>query len=155
MANASLSRPPPALRPPSADKHSHLYTLHVRKDNTFDIKIDDEAVFSGSLFEDMEPPINPPKMIPDPEDEKPDDWVDEAQIPDPEATKPDDWDEDAPALIPDESAVKPEGWLDDAEEYIPDPEAEMPEVWDEEEDGDYEAPLVPNPACEEAPGCGE
>ena len=40
-------------------------------------------------------------------------------------------------------------------QYIVDPEAEMPEDWDEEEDGDYEAPLVPNPACEEAPGCGE
>jgi len=32
----------------------------------------------GSLFENMEPPINPPKEIPDPADIKPTDWVDEA-----------------------------------------------------------------------------
>ena len=37
---------------------------------------------------------------------------------------------------------------------IPDPEAEKPEEWDDEEDGDWIAPAVPNPKCEEAPGCG-
>jgi hypothetical protein len=46
--------------------------------------------------------------IDDPTDEKPKDWVDEAQIKDPDAVKPDDWDESAPATIPDEDAVKPE-----------------------------------------------
>ena len=34
-------------------------------------------------------------------------------------------------------------------------EAEQPEDWDEEEDGEWEPPKVPNPACETAPGCGE
>ena len=34
-------------------------------------------------------------------------------------------------------------------------EAEQPEDWDEEEDGEWEPPRVPNPACETAPGCGE
>ena len=57
---------------------------------------------------------------------------------------------------------------------IPDPEAEKPEEWDvgtricynssaylqaitlmqDEEDGDWIAPMVPNPRCEEAAGCG-
>lgn len=46
--------------------------------------------------------------IDDPEDEKPDDWVDEEEIDDPEATKPEDWDDDAPATIPDMDAAKPE-----------------------------------------------
>lgn len=31
--------------------------------------------------------MNPPKEIDDPEDKKPEDWVEEAKIPDPEATK--------------------------------------------------------------------
>ena len=34
-------------------------------------------------------------------------------------------------------------------------EAKQPEDWDDEEDGDWEAPQVPNPKCKEAPGCGE
>lgn len=140
---------------PKADKHSHLYTLIIRPDNTFDIKIDDASVASGNLLNDMEPPINPPEEIDDPEDEKPDDWVDEAQIADPEATKPEDWDEDAPATILDMDAEKPAGWLDDEVEYIPDPASEKPEEWDDEDDGEWEAPQVPNPKCEEAPGCGE
>lgn len=38
---------------------------------------------------------------------------------------------------------------------IPDPDAEKPEEWDDEEDGDWLAPTVPNPKCAEAPGCGE
>jgi hypothetical protein len=33
--------------------------------------------------------------------------------------------------------------------------AEKPEDWDEEEDGDWEAPRIPNPKCKDAPGCGE
>jgi len=36
---------------------------------------------------------------------------------------------------------------------IPNPKAEQPEDWDEEEDGDWEAPLIDNPAC--SVGCGE
>ena len=38
---------------------------------------------------------------------------------------------------------------------IPDPEAEKPEDWDDEEDGDWIAPQVPNPKCSEASGCGK
>jgi len=38
---------------------------------------------------------------------------------------------------------------------VPDPEAEKPEDWDDEEDGDWVAPQVPNPKCSEASGCGK
>lgn len=38
---------------------------------------------------------------------------------------------------------------------VPDPDAPKPEEWDDEEDGDWIAPTVTNPKCEEAPGCGE
>lgn len=37
---------------------------------------------------------------------------------------------------------------------IPDPKAKKPADWDTEIDGDWEAPLVPNPICEKAVGCG-
>ncbi|CAI9754173.1 unnamed protein product [Fraxinus pennsylvanica] len=66
--------------------------------------------------DDFEPPLIPPKTIPDPDDKKPEDWDERAKIPDPDAKKPDDWDEDAPLDIEDEGAVKPEGWLDDEPE---------------------------------------
>jgi hypothetical protein len=33
----------------------------------------------GSLFEDFQPPFNPPAEIDDPEDFKPADWVDEEE----------------------------------------------------------------------------
>jgi hypothetical protein len=36
---------------------------------------------------DFNPPVNPPKEIDDPEDKKPEDWVDAKRIPDPDATK--------------------------------------------------------------------
>jgi calnexin len=38
---------------------------------------------------------------------------------------------------------------------IPDPEAEKPEDWDDEEDGDWVAPTVPNPKCDDVSGCGK
>ena len=62
------------------DQFSHLYTLVVRPDNSFSIKVDNKVVKSGSLLESMEPPINPAKIIDDPDDKKPSDWVDDAEI---------------------------------------------------------------------------
>ena len=90
-------------------------------DNTFDVQFNGESKVNGSLLEDFNPAVNPPKEIDDPEDKKPEDWVDVKRIPDPDAVKPDDWDEDEPYEIPDEEAEKPEGWLDDEPETIPDP----------------------------------
>ncbi|KAL1973469.1 hypothetical protein VTN31DRAFT_6104 [Thermomyces dupontii] len=143
---------PPA---PRTDKLSHLYTLIVKPDQTFEILIDGAHARNGSLLDSFTPPVNPPKEIDDPKDKKPDDWVDEPKIPDPNAVKPDDWDEDAPYEIPDEDAVKPDDWLDDEPTMIPDPEAEKPEDWDDEEDGDWIPPMIPNPKCSEVSGCGE
>jgi calreticulin len=67
----------------------------------------------------------PKKMIKDPAQSKPADWVEEKMIPDPDA-------------------VKPAGY-DDIPAEIPDPEAEKPDDWDEEDDGAWEAPLIDNP----------
>ncbi|KAF1969044.1 calnexin-like protein [Bimuria novae-zelandiae CBS 107.79] len=136
-------------------KTTSLYTLIVKPDNSFEIKIDGESIRNGTLLEDFTPSVNPEKEIDDAEDKKPEDWVDEARIPDPEATKPEDWDEEAPFEIVDEEATKPEDWLEDEPSTIPDPEAEKPEDWDDEEDGDWVAPTVPNPKCDEVSGCGK
>jgi calnexin len=149
------AKSPPAIK---ADRNSHLYTLAVRPDNSFEIFIDQVSALKGDLLADLEPAINPPKDIDDPADSKPADWVDEEKIKDPEAKKPEDWDEDEPMEIPDAAAAKPAGWLDDAELKIPDPAAAKPEDWDEEEDGEFEAPIIDNPACVKGPGgagCGK
>lgn len=95
------------------DKHSHLYTLHVKKDGTFEVLIDMESVRSGKLEDEWDFLL--PKEIKDPNVSKPADWVDKKKIPDPEDKKPDGWDD-----IPKE---------------IPDPDAEKPDDWDDEEDG--------------------
>jgi len=105
-----------------SDEESHLYTLTVSPDNTYQVDIDGEKEHSGSLYEDFD--FLKPKEINDPEVSKPDDWVDETMIDDPEDTKPDDWVE---------------------EKQIVDPEAEQPEDWDEEMDGEWEAPTIDNP----------
>eukprot|EP00605_Chrysophyceae_sp_TOSAG23-4_P000851 GSChrysophyteH1.ASY1.ANO1.942.1 assembled CDS len=70
---------------------------------------------------------------------------------DKESIKPADW-VDNPT-IPDPQAVKPADWVDPT--FIPDPDAEKPEDWDEEEDGEWESPQVPNPLCTDiVSGCG-
>jgi len=136
------------------DGKTHLVGLIVRPDNTFEIQVDKVVVNSGNLLKDMEPPINPPKMVDDPEDIKPEDWDEREKITDDNAVKPDDWDEEAPKQILDPNAKKPDGWLDDEPELVADPAAAMPQDWDESEDGEWEAPQIPNPACK-AVGCGE
>ncbi|XP_053734992.1 calnexin isoform X1 [Synchiropus splendidus] len=147
-------KPDSDLRSYFTDKKTHLYTLVVNPDNSFEVLVDQTVVNSGSLLTDFSPPVNPPAEIEDPDDHKPDDWDERPKIQDPDAHKPEDWDEDAPAQILDEDAVKPDGWLDDEPEYIGDPDAVKPEDWDEDMDGEWEAPQIQNPACETAPGCG-
>ncbi|XP_049488123.1 calmegin [Panthera onca] len=135
------------------DRKTHLYTLVMNPDDTFEVLIDQIVVNQGSLLEDVVPPINPPKEIEDPSDKKPDEWDERAKIPDLSAVKPEDWDESEPAQIEDLSAVKPDGWLDDEPKFIPDPNAEKPDDWNEDMDGEWEAPRISNPACQI--GCGE
>merc|ERR1711933_121917 len=105
------------------DGTSHLYTLIVKPDNTVRVEIDQEKIYEGSIKEDWE--VLKPKEISDPEDKKPDDWVDDSMIDDPEDKKPDDWVE---------------------EKRIVDDDAKKPDDWDDEEDGEWEAPMKDNPA---------
>jgi len=106
-----------------SDEFTHLYTLIVRPDQSYEVLIDGESARSGKLVEDFD--FLPPKEILDPEVSKPSDWVDDKEIDDPEAVKPADWD-DIPAEISDPKAAKPDDW-------------------DAELDGDWEAPTIPNP----------
>merc|ERR1711988_1150150 len=71
---------------------SHLYRLIVKPDNTVLVEIDEEKIYEGSIKDDWE--VLKPKVIDDPEDKKPDDWVTEKRIVDAEAKKPDDWDDE-------------------------------------------------------------
>merc|ERR1712038_1922792 len=109
--------------PCETDKFSHLYTLVVRPDNTFEVFVDNKSVRSGKLEDEFD--FLEPKEIKDPDQSKPSDWVDTAKIPDP-------------------ADVKPEGY-DDIPEEIPDPDVSMPEDWDEEDDGEWEPPMIDNP----------
>jgi len=104
------------------DVFTHLYTLILNPDGTYEVLIDNEKAESGSLTDDWD--FLPPKMIKDPEQKKPDDWVDAAKIDDPEDSKPEDWE-------------KPE--------HIPDPDATKPEDWDDEMDGEWEPAMIDNP----------
>ncbi|XP_008841654.1 calmegin [Nannospalax galili] len=135
------------------DRKTHLYTLVLNPDDTFEILIDQKVVNKGSLLEDVAPPVNPPREIDDPNDKKPQEWDDRPKIPDPSAVKPEDWDETEPAQIQDSSAIKPDGWLDNEPTFIPNPNAQKPDDWNEDMDGEWEAPYMPNPACQI--GCGE
>jgi calnexin len=136
------------------DGKTHLFTLVVRPDNTFQMMIDTTEVNSGSLLTDMTPAIIPDKEIVDPTDKKPETWDDREKIEDPDASKPEDWDESEPKETPDSFASMPVGWLEDQPETIPDPSATRPDDWDDETDGEWEAPKIENSVCKEAPGCG-
>lgn len=104
------------------DVFTHLYTLIVRPDNTYEVKIDNKKVESGDLEADWD--FLAPKKIKDPEAKKPDDWDDREKIDDPEDSKPEDWDQP---------------------EHIPDPDAKKPDDWDDEMDGEWEPPMIDNP----------
>merc|ERR1711933_122180 len=101
---------------------SHLYRMVLKPDNTVRVDIDEE-IYEGSIKEDWE--LLKPKVIADPEDKKPSDWVEEAMMDDPSEKKPDDWVE---------------------EKRIVDPEAKKPDDWDDDEDGEWEPPMKDNPA---------
>merc|ERR1712196_366093 len=55
----------------------------------------------------------------------------------------DDWDFPKPT-IDDPEDKKPDGY-DDIPAQIPDPDATKPEDWDDEDDGEWEPPLIDNP----------
>ncbi|OLY84884.1 Calreticulin [Smittium mucronatum] len=105
------------------DQLSHQYTLWIKKDKTYEIRVDNSILRNGTLADDWS--MLPPKEIHDPKEVKPADWDDRK-------------------TIPDEKDVKPENY-DDIPKKIVDPAASKPAEWDDDMDGDWEAPLIDNP----------
>merc|ERR1719316_1743553 len=101
---------------------SHLYRMVLKPDNTVRVEIDEEKIYEGSVKDDWE--VLKPKKIDDPEDKKPGDWGDDSMMDDPEDKKPDDW---------------------VTEKRIVDAAAKKPDDWDDEEDGEWEPPMIDNP----------
>lgn len=108
--------------PCKSDEFTHLYTLIVNPDGTYEVLIDNESAQKGTLEDDWD--FLPPKKIKDPAASKPEDWDERAKIDDPEDKKPEDWDQP---------------------EHIPDPDATKPEDWDDEMDGEWEPAMIDNP----------
>lgn len=104
------------------DVLTHLYTLVIMPDGTYEVLIDNEKAESGSMLEDWD--FLPAKEIKDPEASKPEDWDDKEKIDDSEDVKPEDW---------------------DVSEHVADPDASKPEDWDDEMDGEWEPPMIDNP----------
>jgi len=105
------------------DQLSHVYTLILNSDNSYEVRVDGVKRESGKLSDDWDFLVSP--KIKDPSVSKPSDWVDEALTDDPTDVRPADWDK--------------------TPKSIPDPEAEKPEDWDDEADGEWEAPQIDNP----------
>merc|ERR1711977_129601 len=121
-----------------SDTLSHLYTLIVKPDNTYEVQIDQVKVDDGSLADGW--PFLEPKQIRDPDEKKPSDWVDEAEMDDPEDKKPDGYD-DIPAKIADPKATKPDDWDDES-----DGEWEAPQIDNPDFKGEWKAKRIKNPA---------
>lgn len=77
--------------PTPYDTVSHLYTLHVQPDQTYEVFVDWERVASGSLTRDWR--MLPPRYIQDVNAPRPADWQTAAEIDDPADVRPADWDE--------------------------------------------------------------
>ncbi|KAI0983796.1 hypothetical protein GJ496_002689 [Pomphorhynchus laevis] len=104
------------------DVFTHVYTLIIKTNRTYIVKIDNKEIHTGELYEDWK--FLPPKQIKDPNSVKPSDWDDRQYIDDPKDEKPDDWEKTK--LIKDTNSKKPSDW-------------------NEEEDGEWEPPMIENP----------
>jgi len=102
---------------------STLMRLQLHSNNTAHIYTHDMEVLASPLKDAWS--FLEDEQIPDPEDEKPADWVDQPMLPDPDATS------------------KPEDWVD--HKRIPDTSATKPDDWDDEEDGVWQPPMMDNP----------
>ena len=107
---------------PNRDGHTHLLTLRLYGNASFAIYKDGEQVHYATFKDDFD--YEGPKYILDPYDRKPDDWDEREFVVDPDDVKPDDWDERK--LIEDAKAVKPD-------------------LWNDEIDGEWKPPMIPNP----------
>lgn len=140
------------------DGYTHLYTLIIRPDQTYKVKIDNEMVASGNLEDDLD--FLPPKKINDPTVKKPMDWDDRIEIDDPNDVKPEVICSPYSALLDDFIStacmfdivelhtsfaflIFLKDW--DEPEYLMDMSAEKPADWDDAVNGEWHYPRVKNP----------
>jgi len=124
--------------PLTLDDLTHLYTLIINNDQTYQVLVDNKEVRKGNILEDFD--VLAPKEIPDPAISKPADWVEVKDIADPAAVKPEGYDA-IPKQIKDTNAVKPDDWDNEL-----DGEWEAPLIDNPEFKGEWKAPMIPNPA---------
>jgi calnexin len=134
-----------------SDSLTNAYSLIIRRNNSFQIRINDKLVKSGSLLTDFEPPVNPPYLIDDPTDSRPPDWDDRQFVINETASQPPDWNESEPEFIDDPAhLVPPEGWLIDEPLFIEDPKSKPAK----HRKSKKKPRMIPNPKCLGAIGCG-
>jgi len=107
----------------SSDQFTHHYMFALNKNGTYSLFVNDKEEATGELRTDWS--FLQPRTIKDPDVFKPTEWVDDPYMDDP-------------------SDFKPEGW-DDIPAQINDPDAKTPDDWNEDEDGEWEAPMIDNP----------
>ncbi|KAK2955848.1 putative Calnexin like protein [Blattamonas nauphoetae] len=123
------------------DEFTHMYTMILRPDCTYEVRVDDEMKLNGRIQDDF-PGILPPKEIPDPAAVKPSDWVDNPEIPDPTYVKPENWDDRQ--TIPDpKRATKPPTW--DSDPRNKGKEWKQPEIFNPNYMGLWRQRYIPNP----------
>ncbi|EPY84492.1 hypothetical protein CB1_000472012 [Camelus ferus] len=110
------------------NKDTHLYTLIIRLNATYEVKIDNQQVASWGLEDDRD--FLPPRWIKDPYACKARKWDERLQIEDPEDKKP-----EVRECLAGKTGKT---------EYIPDPDAKKPDDWNEAMDGEWEGLLIPN-----------
>jgi len=111
--------------------------MALHPNNTFHIYIDGALKHEGSLYDEWD--ILAPREIQDPDAKKPIDWVDQKMIPDPNDVKPEGWD-DIPRKIKDENAKKPEDWSDEVDGVW-----EAPMINNPDYSGDWKPKMIENP----------
>ncbi|CAE8717925.1 unnamed protein product, partial [Polarella glacialis] len=109
-----LRKPDINLEYDDRNEFTHLYTLVVRPDNSYNVYVNLKEKSSGNLHDSWD---FPNKTMDDPEDKKPADWVEVRRI-------------------VDTAAQKPKKWVD--KKRVPDSAARKPDEWDDEEDGEYQ-----------------
>merc|ERR1711916_96775 len=113
------------------DTTTHLYRFVLSADNTYGIFIDGEEKQTGSIEDGWD--VLPPKMIKDPSESKPADWVDEEYIDDAEV--PEDWDEELDGEWESPMIDNPEYKGEWSPKRIENPDYKGP----------WEHPMIPNP----------
>ncbi|TXG48838.1 hypothetical protein EZV62_024713 [Acer yangbiense] len=126
------------------DKLTHFYTFILRPDASYSILVDNRERDSGSMYTDWD--ILPPRKLKDVKAKKPADWDDREYIDDPNAVKPEGYDK-IPKEIPDPKAkefhLRYYNFVNRSSHVLL---SDQPDSWDEDEDGIWKPPRIPNPA---------